>query len=143
VSTDQQAFAGLVLCLVNSVRTSYGRPALSPDASLTRAAQVHATEMTVEHYFAHESPQGQSNDERVIAAGYTKPRVGAWQVGENIEWISGATTPRVIVGQWLASPGHRANILTPGFRDSGVWVQPRTPYGGPGLTVAQVFGRHG
>ena len=40
--------------------------------------------------------------------------------GENIfvgPW--GAVSPRDVVAAWLASPGHRANILRPGFRHVG------------------------
>jgi uncharacterized protein YkwD len=53
-------------------------------------------------------------------------------------------TPAAIVASWMASPGHRANILDPDFRDSGVGVVARAPRryanGQPGATYTQQFG---
>lgn len=49
----------------------------------------------------------------------------AWKaIGENIGWISGVTGARAAARQlcslWLASPGHRANILNPSFSLIGI-----------------------
>ena len=39
-------------------------------------------------------------------------------IGENLS--RGAFTPQEITAKWMASPGHRANILRPGFTNAGV-----------------------
>ncbi len=40
--------------------------------------------------------------------------------GENLYVAGwGTATPRQVVAAWLASPGHRANVLRPGFRHLG------------------------
>ena len=53
-------------------------------------------------------------------------------------------TPAAIVGSWMKSPGHRANILNADFRDSGLGVVARAPqryaHGQPGATYTQQFG---
>ena len=70
------------------------------------------------------------------AAGYiSSSRVG-YEVGENIAWGTAAlATPRAIVAAWMASPGHRANILDPRYRETGIGVSrtlpPRSPMASP------------
>lgn len=57
-------------------------------------------------------------------------------VGENV--AAGYATGRDAVNAWMASPGHRANLLEPGYRVLGIAVRRAddgTPY------AAQVFGR--
>jgi uncharacterized protein YkwD len=39
-------------------------------------------------------------------------------VGENVAY--GNVTPEQLVAMWMASPGHRANLLKPGFTHIGV-----------------------
>jgi uncharacterized protein YkwD len=42
-------------------------------------------------------------------------------VGENIAWgADSGGTPKAIVKSWMHSPPHRANILSPQFRQLGV-----------------------
>jgi uncharacterized protein YkwD len=42
---------------------------------------------------------------------------------------------------WMHSPGHRANVLKPGFRELGVGVVARVPVGGAaGATYTVDFG---
>ncbi len=62
-------------------------------------------------------------------------------LAENIAWGGGSLgTPRSIVGGWMNSTGHRANILNGGLRDSGVGVAVSTPQGGSGGTYVHDFG---
>ena len=53
-------------------------------------------------------------------------------------------TPRAIVAAWMASPGHRANILDARFRDTGIGVSPHPPAsladGQAGAIYTQDFG---
>jgi uncharacterized protein YkwD len=78
-------------------------------------------------------------------AGYiSSSRVG-YEVGENIAWGTlGLATPRAIVAAWMASPGHRANILDRHYRETGIGVSPHPPTslanGQPGAIYTQDFG---
>src|SRR5437660_19253 len=48
--------------------------------------------------------------------------------GQNIRWGTGAeTTPASMVRAWMASPAHRALILSGAFHDVGVAISTRLP----------------
>ena len=53
--------------------------------------------------------------------GFYKPRSARrrWTVGENLIWRAERLSARAAVGAWLASPGHRENLLGP-FREVGI-----------------------
>jgi uncharacterized protein YkwD len=62
-------------------------------------------------------------------------------MAENIAWGgSYLGTPRRIVGAWMSSPGHRANILNGSLSQSGIGVAPRTPTGAAGGTYVHDLG---
>jgi uncharacterized protein YkwD len=133
------------LCLVNRERASHGERALVPDGQLRQAAQAHTDSMVAGDYFGHEGGPGQTPLQRMIAAGYIySSRIG-YAIGENIAWGSGALgTPRAIVAAWMASPGHRANILDARYRDTAIGVSARLPrsraHGQLGGIYTQDFG---
>jgi uncharacterized protein YkwD len=108
------------LCLINRERTTRGLPALASNAILAQAALAHSRDMVHLGYFEHDTPQGQSVGDRLRAAGYARRNASG---GENIAWGSGEEgTPKAIVAAWMASPGHRADILRPAFREIGVGI---------------------
>ena len=112
-----------VVALTNAARQRAGCGPLTVDASITAAAQGHASDMAKRDYFEHTTPEGVTFDQRIRNAGY--PRPGA----ENI--AKGASSAEQVMGLWMNSPGHRANILncdldTIGVgldRDGFYWVQ--------------------
>ena len=54
-------------------------------------------------------------------------------MGENLAWGSGAlSTPNAIVNGWMNSPGHKANILAPDYKDIGL----STAQGSPSPSVS-------
>lgn len=58
-------------------------------------------------------------------------------VGENIAWGVGSDgTASALVAAWLASPPHRATLLTRGFRRVGVGVAVGTMDGYSGARIA-------
>ena len=77
----------------------------------------------VDHqYFAHEGRDGSQPAERIRATGYLSGG-GAWRIGENLAWGTGdLASPRAIMAAWMHSPGHRANILQPQYRQIGFGV---------------------
>ncbi|HEV3002144.1 MAG TPA: CAP domain-containing protein, partial [Solirubrobacteraceae bacterium] len=51
-----------------------------------------------------------------------------WSVGENIAWGSGTlSSPAGIVAAWMASPGHKENLLNPTYREIGIGIVPGSP----------------
>lgn len=111
-----------VLCLVNRERTSRGLRSLRSNARLRRAAVRHSAHMARAKFFDHTTPSGTSMSSRILHSGYARGAHG-WAIGENIAWgTGGRATPRQIVIAWMASPGHRANILDHRYREIGVGV---------------------
>jgi uncharacterized protein YkwD len=116
------------LCLVNQERTSRDEAALQPNAHLQQSAQAHTESMVDGDYFEHDSPQGDTPLSRMTACGYIYSSQVGYEIGENIGWGTlGLSTPRAIVAAWMASPGHRANILDAHFRDTAIGVSPHVP----------------
>jgi uncharacterized protein YkwD len=130
------------LCLLNAERAQRGLGVLSANAQLAQAARGHNLEMVRARLFSHDSPDGRSFEDRILSAGYRPFGSGGWTVGENIAWGTGDLgTPASIMAAWMASPGHRANILESSFQEIGVAVTPGTPEGdADGATYTTDFG---
>ena len=103
--------------LTNAARVEEGVPELALDAILNEAAESHAADMLARNFYAHVAPNGETPRDRFRASGGDR-----WAVsGENIATCSGCTAPpdparvRAFHTGWMQSPGHRANILSPGF----------------------------
>ena len=83
---------------------------------------------------------GASFGTRIKRTGWTRAR-RSWTIGENIGWGGGSlATPRSMVRGWMNSAGHRANILSRGFRMIGIGIANGAPNGGSGATYATDFG---
>ncbi|RRV07354.1 CAP domain-containing protein [Pseudomonas sp. v388] len=80
---------------------------------LAGAAMSHSRAMANNNYFDHKDRDGRMPGDRAELAGY----VGQ-QTGENI--AAGQDDTRKVVDGWLASPGHCANLMNPGFKELGV-----------------------
>jgi uncharacterized protein YkwD len=108
-----------VLQQLNQIRASHHLVALKLSPNLNAAATQHSRDMLAKGYFAHSSSDGAPFWKR-IKAFYPEPRDGLWSVGENLYWASGSTTAQASMKAWMASPGHRANILDPAWRQIGI-----------------------
>lgn len=87
--------------------------ALAWNAQLTTASAAHSQDMVTNNFFSHTGSNGSTLSVRVEAAGY------AWSsVGENIAAGYGSVT--AVMDGWMASDGHCANIMNPGFTQVGV-----------------------
>ena len=75
---------------VNRWRAERGAAALRTDATLQRAAAVHAADMAQRDYFGHHNPDGQGPRERVLAV---DPDFSA-SLSENIHRLDGASCNR-------------------------------------------------
>jgi uncharacterized protein YkwD len=120
-----------VLDELNLVRLEHGLRQLRLSPQLTEAADVHSRAMVVSGYFGHESPDGTHFATRI--KGFYKPRAvkRKWRVGENLIWQTRRLTARAAVAAWLASPGHRENLLGTAFREVGISAV--RAHGAPGV----------
>ncbi len=133
------------LCLINRERVTRGERPLRANGKLERAARGHSENMVQEGYFAHESPSGSTPLSRMRSARYIYSSKLGYEVGENIAWGTlWLASPKAIVEAWMASPGHRENILDPHFQDTGLGIVPQVPgdlgEGQSGAMYTQDFG---
>lgn len=104
-----------ILALVNEARSHErtcgseefaARGPLRLNAKLSRAARLHAVDMATHDFFEHTGSNGSTLADRVNAQKYLWSRLG-----ENI--AAGQDSPEEVMADWLASPGHCANIMGP------------------------------
>ena len=132
------------LCLINQQRALHGESPLRENADLDSSATHHSEDMVAANYYDHTSPTGETLLDRIQASGYL-PSADAYELGENIDLgVLSNATPAAIVADWMASPGHRANILDSDFVDSGIGIVPEIPAeyasGEAAATYTQEFG---
>jgi uncharacterized protein YkwD len=70
-------------------------------------------------FFAHDSRDGSEFWQRVQRY-YGPEGHGSWSVGENLLWASPTLSAAKALQMWMASPGHRKNILTARWREIGL-----------------------
>ncbi len=111
-----------VFAMTNDIRRRHGLPVFLKDESCRDAGRGHSADMFVRNYFDHTDPEGRSVKERLPA----NPACRLW--GENI-WTGRGFDPsqtqhlaKMIMDSWMNSPGHRKNILSPGYTHLGVGV---------------------
>ena len=140
-SVGVKRFAHAVLCLQNRHRRAYGLRPLRASRSLRRAAAKHARDMVRRNYFGHVSFGGRTVVDRVGRSGYSR----RFAAGENIFYgLPPCPSPAKVVAAWMASPGHRQQILNPAWREVGIGTIMRPPFRARGgVTVVAVFGSRG
>jgi uncharacterized protein YkwD len=90
--------------------------------------------MLAHNYFAHTSPTGSTLYDRIVHSGFVT--LGYWEAGETLAWGTGVLgTPSSVVKMWMASPEHRAILLSPAFRFVGIGRAQGTFLGHPGADV--------
>ena len=115
-----------LLGAVNDVRAAHNLRPLKVDTTLVRAARAYSSTLIARNVFTH---------------GALGPRLARYGVrgplyGENLAWGKGQrATAAGIVRGWLASPGHRANLLRPGWTRIGIGSRTGTFLGHSGATV--------
>lgn len=142
--TAAEAPAGTVeaaiTCLVNGERSARGLETVGRAGALDAVARRHASDMVARRYFAHVSPTNGTVEKRARRGGYlTAP---CWALGEDLGWAPPAVaSPQAVVEAWMESPGHRAVILDPDFRDLGLGIVDEAPTGdGAGATFVLEMG---
>src|SRR3989344_5554740 len=104
-----------LITLVNQKRQENGLPPLSFSPELAVAARDKANDMLSKNYWAHNSPDGKTPWEFFKEAGYNYV-----YAGENL--ARGFNTSLDVTNAWMASPTHRANVLSPNYSDVGFAV---------------------
>jgi uncharacterized protein YkwD len=137
-----QVLGGDVVQEVNRVRAGRGLRPLRETGSLAASARRHSTQMGQRGFFDHNSADGTPFWRR-IERFYDDRGFRSWAVGENIFWQSPTAIAAIsVVRSWLASPSHRANMLSREWRDVGVGAisRPSAPgvYGGSPVTIVTV-----
>jgi uncharacterized protein YkwD len=98
---------------INEERASKGLAALARDPRLSKAAQSHACDSAARNRMGHEGSDGSTLGDRANRAGYRYR-----EVAENV--AQGYPSAASVVQGWMASRGHRRNILMRGAEDAGI-----------------------
>lgn len=119
-ATNAQAEAQVVE-LVNAERAKVGLPPYKAVAELANAARYHSADMAADRYRDHYTYDRDATDALVKVCIWTE-RVKKYYPDydlftENVG--NGTTSPQTIMDAWMASTGHKANILGD-FREIGV-----------------------
>lgn len=122
-----------IVLLTNQTRREIDLPALNIDEKLAMAAQAKADHLVANQYFAHTSPDGLSPWHWIKTYGYDYR-----SAGENLAVFFNSAED--VTSGWIASPTHRANIVSDRFTEIGVGVAQGTYDGYPAIFVAQMFG---
>ena len=123
-----------VLTYTNEERVKAGLPTLSLNDRLNIAAENKVDDMFNRKYFAHISPDGVSASDLARDAGYEYI-----VIGENLA-LGNFKDDKELVEAWMASPGHRANILTKKYEDIGIAVKSGEFEGKTVWLAVQTFG---
>jgi uncharacterized protein YkwD len=118
-TSSMSALESGLLSGVNAVRHQHGLGALHLSRGLSAAARQHSAEMAARGYFSHSSANGSSFDRRVVRY-YRVSGRHFWSVGENLLWSSPDVDPAGALRMWMNSPEHRANLLSPRWREIGL-----------------------
>jgi len=100
--------------LINQERTSRMLAPLRVSPTLECIAQWHTDDMKRNNYFSHTGLSGSTPHSRWFQA----TGVSRCGIGENL--AGGYRTPQAVFDGWMASPGHRENLLNPRHRWLGI-----------------------
>jgi uncharacterized protein YkwD len=106
---------------LNDVRRAHGLAPLRVSESLSRSSGQYARKMLRHDFFGH----GPSID---VGGGFRS-------AGETLAYHTGfAAQPRRTISRWMNSPGHRAVLLSPGYRWVGMGLA-RGALGSSGVSM--------
>lgn len=112
LGTSSNVSVEQLLTLTNQERQKNNISPLVLNSKLTIAAKNKAQNMLKEDYWAHVSPTGETPWDFIKQSGYSYV-----YAGENL--ARGFTNTQDAVNAWMASPSHRANVLSDNYQDVG------------------------
>jgi uncharacterized protein YkwD len=120
---EAEAWRDRVWQLLNSERMRHGLEPLARNDVLDAQAEQYACEMIYYDFFAHVNPITHSD----LAERAAEFEYEYWMIGENL--AAGQTSPEQVVADWMASPGHRENMLGETYTEVGVGLRQGGDYG--------------
>ena len=132
-----------MLALMNAARADVGLAPLKLALDLNASAEDHSEWMLDTDIFSHTGAGNSSAGDRMEDAGFDF--TGAWSWGENIAWQSERGAAGIaddvvdLFNSLMASPGHRANILSAKFDYVGIGVETGDLNGWDAVMVTQNF----
>ncbi len=142
-----------IVLATNGERADHALAHLQWDADLAAVARSHSEDMAAYGYFDHVNLRGEDPTARAVRLEYPVIKsLGGGRIstgiGENIGMMptgnvadygyvdeDAKAVAEAMVAMWMASPGHRENILEPGFDRIGVGVA----YDGTSYIATQDF----
>lgn len=107
-----------VLSRINQIRQDEGLQPLRVNRPLAAVARGFSRQMAVENFFSHDSPSGETFEDRIRNA-----RLEFARIGENIYKCNNLPKPAEgSVKAWMNSSGHRKNVLTAEYTETGIGV---------------------
>ncbi len=119
----------------NKQRQAESVASLKESFQLDASAQVKADDILARQYFEHVAPDGKTVSDLVGEQGYVYIKIG-----ENLA-LGNFKNDADVLAAWMASPGHRANIVDPAFTEIGVGVAHGLYKGSQVYVAVQHFGR--
>ncbi len=132
--TPAPDWAAEMLASINGHRAAVGAAPLQLCATLITAAQRHSEDQAATSRMSHTGSNGSTLSQRANAAGY----LGWNALAENV--AAGYPSVSSVMGGWMGSSGHRANLLSGSYEHVGVG---RAASANGTLYWTQVFGRRG
>lgn len=123
-----------VIAQTNDQRAQVGLPPLKLNDQLSSAALAKGQHMLLQQYWAHTAPDGTQPWKFFKDSGYR------YQVaGENL--ARDFNTTDEMVSAWMASPTHKANMVSGRYEEIGIAVIDGTLEGYETTLVVQLFGQ--
>jgi uncharacterized protein YkwD len=119
-SSATDRFEARMLDRLNALRASRGLGTLRVSPGLSSAASTHSRAMARHGFCGHHSPNGASFWTRISRFYSRGTGWRRWSVAENVLCYPRRLSAAAALGKWLASPGHRENLLAPQWREVGV-----------------------
>lgn len=110
--SSNSSFESQLINLINAERASRGMGALTANSALTAAARGHSQDMGCNDFFSHTGSDGSDPFQRMTAQGYSFSAAA-----ENL--YAGGDAQGAF-DAWMASSGHRDNMLNPVYVHIGV-----------------------
>jgi uncharacterized protein YkwD len=128
---DRESIRRSILQLINGARAKAGLPHLERHPAAEAVAQAHCEDMHENNFVGHVSPTSGTPSQRLARAG-----IKTFTVEEN---IGASDTPRGVHEGLMASPGHRAAILSKYATNVGIGVVKRKFGSDQDLLVTELF----
>lgn len=126
--------------LTNAFRQQNKLAPVKPDKQLTATARAYATFLASRDLFSH-TADGRQPSDRATAAGYKFCEIAEnLALNQDSRGLEARDIADKAMTGWINSPGHRANLVSPGVTDIGVAVA-RSADTVPKFISVQVFGR--